>query len=140
MSCVAIEETLAEKVLSFLRRHAEHRAGFRKDWDETLVRHIYDTFCIVTSDPLATERATNQFSSLVAFDVAEFKKHPEFSSNPMKCMTEALYLAETEIQTRIEFQSKLQPLIYGSVRPDFEEAFKIFKATAQQLLASLRSD
>ena len=49
MPCVAVEETLAEKVISFLRRHAEHRAGVREKWDQALVRHIYDTYCIVGS-------------------------------------------------------------------------------------------
>ncbi len=41
--CIGIEETLAEKVLSFLRRTAEARAGRnRADYDCRLVRHLYD--------------------------------------------------------------------------------------------------
>jgi hypothetical protein len=36
-----LEETLAEKVLSFLRRHAQHRSGnMEQEWDEALVLQI----------------------------------------------------------------------------------------------------
>jgi predicted nucleotidyltransferase component of viral defense system len=137
MSCIAVEETLAEKVLSFLRRHAEHRAGVRNDWDEALVRHIYDTYCIVRSDASIADRAAEHFRELVVFDVEEFPKHAEFATDPKKCMEQALIVAETETQTRREYEVRLQPLIYGSSRPSFGEAFAIFKATALTLLASL---
>jgi predicted nucleotidyltransferase component of viral defense system len=50
MQCVSVEETLAEKVISFLRRFAEHRAKVRANWDEALVRHIYDIWRIVSVD------------------------------------------------------------------------------------------
>ncbi|SFT82903.1 nucleotidyl transferase AbiEii/AbiGii toxin family protein [Paraburkholderia aspalathi] len=137
MSCIAVEETLAEKVLSFLRRHAEHRAGVRTDWDEALVRHVYDTYCIVRSGPSIVGRAAEHFPELVAFDVEEFPNHAEFAADPKKCMAQALTVAETEAQTRSEYDVRLQPLIYGSIRPNFDEAFAVFKATAEKLLATL---
>jgi hypothetical protein len=41
VECVGIEETLAEKVLSFLRRTAEMRADRnRAKYDDRLVRHL----------------------------------------------------------------------------------------------------
>ncbi len=41
IACVAVEEALAEKIISFLRRYAQHQAGaMAQQWDETLVRHI----------------------------------------------------------------------------------------------------
>ena len=47
VECISVEETLAEKVLSFLRRTAEARAGRnRADYDDRLVRHLYDVRAI----------------------------------------------------------------------------------------------
>lgn len=47
IECIGIEETLAEKVLSFLRRTAEVRAGRnRAEYDDRLVRHLYDVRAI----------------------------------------------------------------------------------------------
>lgn len=137
MACIAVEETLAEKVLSFLRRHAEHRAGIREDWDATLVRHIYDTYCIVEADPSAPTKAAAHFPELVGLDIEEFPKHADFAASPRECMTKTLAVVETEEQTKEEYDGRLEPLIYGETRPSFAEAFATFKAAALTLLASL---
>ncbi|MDR8398454.1 MULTISPECIES: nucleotidyl transferase AbiEii/AbiGii toxin family protein [Paraburkholderia] len=137
MTCIAVEETLAEKVLSFLRRHTEHRAGLRDKWDSALVRHIYDTYCIVQSDPSLVERAALHFRDLVDFDREEFPLHKAFIEDPKQCMTAALTAAGTEDQTRQEYEDVLVPLIYGSIRPTFAEAFAVFRTTALTLLATL---
>ncbi|MFP3612878.1 nucleotidyl transferase AbiEii/AbiGii toxin family protein [Paraburkholderia sp. SIMBA_050] len=137
MSCVAVEETLAEKVLSFLRRHAEHRAGVREKWDQALVRHIYDVYCIVCSNAELVDRAAAHFKDCVEYDRREFHRHASFVENPKQCMTASLTTAETEEQTRREYQHVLLPLIYGTVRPTFEEAFAVFKQASTKLLAAL---
>lgn len=138
LHCIAIEETLAEKVLSFLRRHAEHRSGnMLRDWDTALVRHIYDIYCIVNADPTAVEKAKVHFRELVAYDQDEFKRHADFVKDPKACLLNALAICETEAQTQEEYQTRLMPLIYGNKQPQFEEAFAVFKACAQELLDTL---
>lgn len=83
IECVAVEEILAEKVLSFLRRHAQHRSGYmEQEWDAALVRHIYDTYCIVTKDSAFIEKAKEHFPALVAHDTKEFNRDPNFSNYP----------------------------------------------------------
>jgi hypothetical protein len=52
-------------------------------------------------------------------------------------MLEALKAAETNDQIAREYQTKLIPLIYGTKKPNFTDAFKVFKRSAQQLIASL---
>lgn len=136
--CIAVEETLAEKVLSFLRRHAEHRSGnMRLDWDTALVRHIYDTYCIVQADPTMVDKAKANFAALVGGDVEEFNRHEEFVRNPKQCLLGALANAETEAQTISEYQTRLMPLVYGNIKPDFNEAFRVFKTCSQILLDTL---
>lgn len=137
MPCVAIEETLAEKVLSFLRRHAEHRAGVREKWDQALVRHIYDTYCIVGSNAAFVDRAAAHFKDCVEYDRGEFHHHAAFVDDPKQSMTAARATAETEAQTKREYEQVLLPLVYGAMRPTFGEAFAVFKSTASKLLATL---
>lgn len=140
LTCVAIEETLAEKVLSFLRRYASHFDKNQQNttkWDSALVRHIYDVYCIVASLPSAPLNAQLHFKTLVELDANTFTQHAAFVENPRDCMLEALMTAETNGQIEREYRTKLIPLIYGTNKPSFAEAFKVFKRTAQQLIASL---
>lgn len=137
MQCVLVEETLAEKVLSFLRRFAEHRAGIRQQWDEALVRHIYDTWRIVSVDPEAVDRAATHFRNLVEFDRSEFQHHAAFVTDPAACLQTALGEIGADTQTISEYASKLIPLIYGNDRPTFDEAFRAFNDAANRLLGTL---
>ena len=137
MACIAIEETLAEKVLSFLRRHAEHRAGIREKWDSALVRHVYDTYCMVRSNPALVERAALHFGDLVDFDRKEFRLHEAFVEDPKRFLMAALTVAESEEKTHQEYQDVLMPLIYGPIRPTFVEAFSVFKPAALAFLGAL---
>lgn len=136
--CVSVEETLAEKVLSFLRRYAQHRSGnMKQDWDPALVRHIYDTYCIVTRGGDVVEKAKLQFKNLVQFDVKEFSQHQEFVQNPRECLLSALSRAEFDEQTINEYETRLLPLIHGVVRPNFSDAFAVFKRSSEALICTL---
>ncbi|WP_319016820.1 nucleotidyl transferase AbiEii/AbiGii toxin family protein [Diaphorobacter aerolatus] len=67
MLTLSVAETLAEKILSFLRRFAQHRSGqTQRAWDTALVRHIYDVHCIVTRQPELVEVGALAFGPLVA--------------------------------------------------------------------------
>jgi len=70
---ICVAETLAEKVLSFLRRFAQYRAGaMKQEWDTALVRHIHDAHCICQQDAGHIEPASRIFRALVDGDRAEF--------------------------------------------------------------------
>lgn len=137
MTCIATEETLAEKVLSFLRRHAELRAGLREKWDSALVRHVYDAYCIVRSNPGVIDRAAPCFKDLVDSDRTEFRLHEGFVRDPKRCLMTALRTAESEEKTCREYRDVLVPLIYGHERPTFFQAFDVFKLAALQFLRRL---
>lgn len=138
IECIAIEETLAEKVLSFLRRHAAHRAGaMEQPWDEALVRHIYDTYCIIAKDADAANRAGTHFRTLVEFDRTEFKGHQAFADDAQACLSAALMAAAEEEQTIREYNLRLMPLVYGNVKPEFSLAYASFKSVSEKLLGTL---
>ncbi|MBT2338694.1 MULTISPECIES: nucleotidyl transferase AbiEii/AbiGii toxin family protein [Pseudomonas] len=139
ISCVAVEETLAEKVISFLRRYAQHRAGaMLQAWDDTLVRHIYDVYCISLGDPAVGERAAGGFKQLVAFDAQEFgRQFLPFGADPGHVMREALRQVGSDAEIRGQYNAKLMPLIFGAVRPSFDEAYAVFRLHAEALIKTL---
>lgn len=136
---VAVAETVAEKVLSFLRRYAQHRAGLlQHDWDTALVRHIYDVHCAHVRLPGIVATASQAFAELVAGDQKEFGgQFPDFAAAALPVLSGALRQAGAHTKIQTEYTQNLLPLIYGRVTPDFAEAFAGFEAVALALLATL---
>lgn len=138
---VSISETLAEKVLSFLRRFAQHRAGLmQQPWDTALVRHIYDVHCIIFHKPESIHNAMSAFPALAALDASEFgHQDAAFQKDPKATLVNALYRLSTDKQSRDEYQQVLLPLIYGKSRFSYEEVMGSFSATAHQLINALQA-
>jgi predicted nucleotidyltransferase component of viral defense system len=138
---VAVAETVAEKVLSFLRRYAQHRAGLlRQAWDTALVRHLYDVHCIHRRDSDVLSAAQQAFPLLVAGDQKEFGiQFPDFTTAPSQVLAGALRQTRNDARIETEFTGNLLPLIYGSDRPPFAQAFSAFDAVAVSLLDTLSS-
>lgn len=136
---VSIAETQAEKVLSFLRRFGQHRAGqMTREWDTALVRHIYDVHCIVSLHPELLELSASAFSSLVEGDRAELgKQHPDYMDDPKGVLENALAQMRSDVQTQSEYDNNLLPLIYGDFRPTFDDSFASFERAAKTLLGTI---
>lgn len=136
---VAVAETVAEKVLSFLRRYAQHRAGLLpQDWDTALVRHIYDVHCAHVRLPGIIATASQAFAELVAGDQGEFGgQFPDFAAAALPVLSGALRQAGASTKIQAEYTQNLLPLIYGRVTPDFAEAFEGFEGVALALLTTL---
>jgi hypothetical protein len=136
---LAVAETMAEKVLSFLRRFALRQLGDEQPtWDTALVRHVYDTHCIVSQMPGSGEAAADAFIALVSGDVADFGyQHPGFAADPKAVLMHALEAAKNDEQTRLEYSGVLLPLVYGKNKPAFHEAWRTFYEVAHRLLKSL---
>lgn len=136
---VAVAETVAEKVLSFLRRYAQHRAGLmRQAWDTALVRHLYDVHCIRQRQPEMLSAARRAFPALVAGDQKEFgTQFPDFATAPRQVLSGALRQARADAKIQAEFTGNLLPLVYGGGTPAFAQAFGDFDAVAETLLEVL---
>lgn len=134
---IAAAETLAEKVLSFLRRFALHRAGrMQQAWDTALVRHVYDVHCIVSRAPGAIEDGVRAFAALMQGDIDEFGyQHPAFAADPQAVLRHALDAVGTDAQTRKEYDEVLLPLVYGRGKYPFDEAWASFECVARQMLS-----
>lgn len=142
LPCVIPAETLAEKILSFLRRYAQYRTGqMRQAWDTALVRHIYDTYCIFRAEPTCLVKAKHFFGALVSEDVSKFgKQFPDFSKHTKATLKQSLKNAESDSKLVDEYRKFLLPLIYGRIRPTYQEAFATFKHCANELLPEIVDD
>lgn len=140
VECIGVEETLAEKILSFLRRTAEVRAGRnRTDYDNRLVRHLYDVMAIARSrDGLVNALPHKHFAAMVAGDAAQYRnQYPEFEQDPvgqMRCVLDALhYEAEAFERDYLQF---VDELVFGEP-VSFAEARTVFVELANRLLDQL---
>jgi hypothetical protein len=140
VSTLSVAETQSEKVLSFLRRFAQHRSGqMQGAWDTALVRHIYDVHCIFAHNPELVAASAPAFAALVQSDVAVFgMQQPDFAADPLEVMEKALAQVRVDEQSRAEYERNLLPLVYGSFKPHFGEAFASFDKAARTLLSAAR--
>ncbi|PIT76685.1 nucleotidyl transferase AbiEii/AbiGii toxin family protein [Limnohabitans sp. JirII-31] len=136
---VSVAETLAEKVLSFLRRFAQHRSGqMQQDWDTALVRHIYDVHCIASRKSEALDDSVAAFVALTAGDVDEFGyQDATFAADPKAILTTALHQVGSDTQSHHEYNGVLLPLVYGEGKFSFEESWESFSEIAKRLIDQL---
>jgi hypothetical protein len=136
MTCITVAETLAEKVLSLLRRCAWKWDGHQRgEFDTALVRHVYDVWRIAESQPDAIQPACQIFYTLVYKDVEEFKgQHPEFDQDPYAVLRRSLACAATHEGLRANFEQRLKPLLYSADKPNFTNCYAAFAIVAQRLL------
>ena len=107
----------------------------RQEWDAALVRHVYDVYCIHALDPTALARAIPKFTDLMNYDVSEFGiQYPAFAEATVKVLSEALVQAEVDVTIHREYELRLLPLIFGSVRPTFPVAYATFRYCSETLL------
>lgn len=137
ISCISVAETLAEKVLSLLRRCAwKWGGGQTGDLDPALVRHVYDVACVIDQVPDALIDAKSIFPQLVERDCEEFKRqNPVFDSAPFETLKRALKTAKTDSDLRARYGDRLLPLVYEESPKPFDKAFKLFEEVAGELLS-----
>ena len=136
MTCITVAETLAEKVLSLLRRCAWNWDGYQRgEFDAALVRHVYDVWRIVGSQPDVIDPSCHIFAALVAKDVEEFHgQHPEFDQDPFTVLRRSLATAASHEGLKANFEQRLKPLLYSADKPDFQTCYAAFAAVAEKLL------
>lgn len=136
MPCITVAETLAEKVLSLLRRCAWYWEGHQRgEFDTALVRHIYDVWRIVESQPEVVDLSRQIFAALVAKDVEEFQgQYPDFDRDPFAVLRHSLKRAASDEGLRVNFDMRLKPLIYAADKPDFQRCYAAFAAVSEQLM------
>jgi predicted nucleotidyltransferase component of viral defense system len=133
-NCQAIEETLSEKIISFLRRYDRSQC-LKEPWDSALVRHIYDCYCIHSTNKEIIKKSKGCTSSLIANEVKEYgNQHESFKLKPFETLLNSLEKVESDATLATDYQEKLMPLIFGDIKPTFIEAKSKFITLAKELL------
>lgn len=133
MVCISIAETLAEKVLSLLRRCAWFWGDKQRgDFDGALVRHIYDVWRIAEERPEAIANAAMVFSEAVQADVEEFgNQYDRFAIEPFEVLAEALHRARNDEGLMNDFNQRLTPLLLADYKPSYHVAFSTFESVVR---------
>lgn len=139
MPCLHVAETLAEKVLSLLRRcHGKWSGQREDDMDPALVRHVYDVHCIMQQQPQQLALAATIFKSLVAGEIQEFaNRDPAFEQDPRAALGATLAQARSSDELRARYADHLLPLIYQGEDVAYTDALASFEDAAAHLLACL---
>jgi hypothetical protein len=139
IDCQNVQESLGEKVLSFLRRTAEAMSGRnRTEYDDRLIRHIYDVSVIYrrSYSPLS-ELTGSVFQDMVAADALRFsRQYPEFRINPAGEMRKALERLSSDEELVKQYTRFVDELVYGNPVP-FAIAQEDFIYLAEQLISGI---
>ncbi|OCX70162.1 hypothetical protein A6M27_14150 [Acidithiobacillus thiooxidans] len=131
---VSIEDTLSDKVVGYLRRTAADRAGCgRGDYDDRLVRHLYDVHCILQAKGDLSGVVAPLFAGTVERDRETYgNQFLAFKDHPYAVLQDEItHLADADIRAR--YERFCQIMIYGNI-PAFDAVVESFQSFADKLL------
>lgn len=143
LACLAIDETLCEKIVSYLRRCGEHLSGRQpSQYDGRLARHVYDVHRILTvyygGEIPGTLRPL--FREIVLAETEQYgQRDPAFCTDPFMALRHTLRGIPLRADFTEHYAAFARDLLYGTDRPTFDEAFNSFWQTAVWLLAGTAS-
>ncbi|EGR3454058.1 nucleotidyl transferase AbiEii/AbiGii toxin family protein [Vibrio parahaemolyticus] len=136
MSCISIDSTLVEKVLSMLRRTMSVKRDPQRKDDETLVRHIYDVHCISAEHTIDMDVLKPMFDTVLEEDRARYgNQHQEFVDDPRNELKLGLEELESNEEFRKRFDAFVAPMVYNTEPHDFDTCFASFKGISEQLIS-----
>lgn len=124
IACLTLEQTIAEKVLSFLRRAPDRH---NPDYDPRLVRHLYDIRAIIRLGVTDFSRIRVHFEQSCGFDMARYG----FSMPLAK--VNLIKLNQTKEFYRPLFASFVQELTNDD-SDEFDDCWHSFVVLAEDLL------
>lgn len=131
---VPLISTQAEKVLSMLRRTASVKHDPERLDDESLVRHIYDTYRLQQSTTFDLAELAGLIAEGMKMDRDRYgPQHPEFAADPIGVMRFGLDVIAGDPLYKDRYEAFVKPMVYGDALT-WDEAFRVFEAVARQAL------
>jgi hypothetical protein len=135
MDFSSIKSTQAEKLVSMLRRTASFARDNRRDDDPALIRHIYDTYYIQHAGWANVQDVVPLVQKVIAEDITRYgNQHLEFMAEPIIELKFALNVLQTNPLYETRFNEYVVPMIYGSHKLLWQEAFDVFKSFCKDVL------
>ncbi len=138
VTCVALDETAAEKWVALTRRISGTQIRSRQS-DKHLVRHLYDLYYLKTSGLLTGDyRAI--VSGIMEKDRIQFKKYnAAYVDDPLRTSELALDSLFKDRQWREHWDYFLEQMVYEEKKPSFDKAYGQLQQLSQEIFKTLKS-
>ncbi|EKS4565702.1 nucleotidyl transferase AbiEii/AbiGii toxin family protein [Salmonella enterica] len=135
--CATITSTQAEKLVAMLRRTAAVVRNVEHLDDASLVRHIYDTYCIVEAGNLNMSLLADFVQRTIEQDILRYgSQYPQFCSSPVDELTMGLDELSNNPLYQMRYQQFVAPMVYGARRISWDEAYASFRQIALNILSA----
>ncbi|MDX5629547.1 MULTISPECIES: nucleotidyl transferase AbiEii/AbiGii toxin family protein [unclassified Brenneria] len=133
--CATIVSTQAEKLISMMRRTAASMRDLERAEDESLVRHVYDNFCIVREKGVNVPALTHFIQECIEQDIERYgNQYPEFCESPIEELKRGLEELAVNPVYKMRYQQFLAPMVFGETHVSWEDAYSCFRQTALDVL------
>lgn len=138
VSCVALDETAAEKWVALTRRIAGTQTESRKS-DKHLVRHLYDLYHL-SHKKLLTGEYQKIVSPIMQNDKVLFQKHnQEYVNDPLRTSELALDLLYQQSQWQTHWDVFLANMVYEQNKPTFINAYNELQLLSKNIFSALKA-
>ncbi|CDG97207.1 conserved hypothetical protein [Xenorhabdus bovienii str. puntauvense] len=133
--CATIASTQAEKLISMMRRTAASMRNLERVGDESLVRHIYDNFCIVREKGADVPVLKRFVQECIEQDIERYgNQYPEFCEPPVEELKMGLEELASNPVYKERYQQFVAPMVFGESHVSWEEAYACFRRTALDVI------
>ena len=137
VSCVALDETAAEKWVALTRRIANTKTKSRQS-DKDLVRHLYDLYQLKTHG-LLTGAYTALIQKIIEKDKSQFKKlNDNYIEDPIRESESALDLLYNDGQWKDHWHYFLEQMVYDENKPSFEMAHAQLQLLSHEIFEAFK--
>ncbi len=130
---------MSDKVISYLRRTAEHKANpeLAYRYDPQLVRHLYDVHRIVDANPSVIGEVIPIFAETLVQKIQQYggEGFPVFNERPLGVLGDELGILASDAEARKNYAVFVDDHVYGS-KPSFDEVSQTFRKVATEFLAT----
>lgn len=139
LTCVCVNETAAEKWVALTRRVANAMRKPDIFPDPTLVRHIYDLYCMGEKQQIGQE-TYSLITTLIEEDASRYKnQNSHYVQNPVAEIKGALSLLATSKEWEKNWYDFMKSMVYSERKPDYPTAISHLQQLSQPILAQLSS-
>lgn len=136
--CVTIASTQAEKLVAMLRRTAAVSRDVERVDDTSLVRHIYDTWCIINTGSVNMLQLTAFVERVINLDIQRYgNQYPQFCNSAVTELKMGLDELENNPIHQRRYEQFVTPMVFGKQSVSWEEAYGCFRQTALSILNAL---
>ncbi len=134
---VTVTSTQAEKLVAMLRRTAAVTRNVERFDDTTLVRHIYDTWCIVNVGNVDIAQLTVFVERTIDQDIQRYgNQYPQFCDSPVTELKMGLEELTNNPVHQDRYQKFVAPMVFGK-QVAWTEAYGCFRQVALSILNAL---